>query len=79
MKASGVTILALEQTDTSIDYNKFKYKKPIAIVVGNEVNGMGDDVLKLCDASVEIPMHGIANSLNVTTAVGIVLYKAIKK
>lgn len=79
LKRKGISIIALEQTDMSIDYDKFNYKKPLAIVVGNEVDGVSDDVLKLCDAAVEIPMRGIANSLNVATATGIALYKAIER
>ncbi len=79
LKTEGIFIVALEQTDESKDYNKFKYNKPIAIVVGNEVEGIEDEVLKLCDDAIEIPMHGTANSLNVTTAVGVILYKTIEK
>ncbi len=79
LKKKNVSVVALEQTDESIDYNKFKYKKPIAIVVGNEVEGIGDGALALCDAYVDIPMHGVANSLNVATSAGIILYKAIEK
>jgi len=78
LKDKGISVVALEQTDKSLDYDKSEYKKPLAIVVGNEVEGVSDEVLTLCDASVEIPMQGIANSLNVATAVGIVLYRAIK-
>lgn len=77
LKKNGVKIVALEQTDKSIIYNEYKYEKPVSIVVGNEVDGVSNEVLKLCDASVEIPMYGIANSLNVATAVGIVLYRSI--
>lgn len=73
LKQKGVQIVALEQTDQSINYKEFKYQKPLAIVVGNEVEGIDENVLALCDAAIEIPMHGIANSLNITTATGIVL------
>lgn len=78
LKKRGIQIVALEQTDQSIDYRKFNYQKPVAVVVGNEVTGINDEVLALCDAVIEIPMHGIANSLNVTTSVGIVLFNLIK-
>jgi len=78
LKKRGIQIVALEQTDQSIDYRKFKYKKPVAIIVGNEVDGIGQDILDLCDSAIEIPMHGIANSLNVATAVGIVLFETIQ-
>jgi 23S rRNA (guanosine2251-2'-O)-methyltransferase len=77
LKRNGIQIVALEQTDASIDYRQFKYKKPCAIVLGNEVEGIDDDVLALCDGVIDIPMYGIANSLNVTTTAGIVLYYLI--
>jgi tRNA G18 (ribose-2'-O)-methylase SpoU len=77
LRKKGVQIVALEQTDDSIDYRKFKYTGPVAIVVGNEVDGVDQKVLDLCDKSIEIPMHGFANSLNVTTAVGVVLFNLI--
>lgn len=83
LKKQGVIIIALEQTDESLDYLKLDYKnptgKPIALIVGHETEGIDQEVLDLCHKSIEIPMHGIANSLNVATAVGIILYKATEK
>lgn len=78
LKNLRTQIIALEQTDQSIDYRKFDYKKPVAIIIGNEVNGINQEVLNLCDAAVEIPMQGIANSLNVATAAGIILFETIR-
>ncbi|MEI6144743.1 MAG: TrmH family RNA methyltransferase, partial [Candidatus Berkelbacteria bacterium] len=69
-----IQIIALEQTNVSINYKKFDFQKPVAIIVGHEVDGISDDLLQLCDGIVEIPMYGIANSLNVSTAAGIILY-----
>lgn len=77
LKNKGMQIIALEQTDTSKDYKDFDFQKPVAIILGHEVDGVSDDLLELCDASVEIPMHGIANSLNVATATGIILFHLI--
>jgi len=77
LKSEGVQIVALEQTDSSIHYKKAKYKRPVAIVVGHELKGVSRDVLELCDLSVEIPMYGRANSLNVATAAGIVLFEVL--
>jgi len=77
LKKQGVRIVCLEQTDKSINYKKEKYKAPIAIVVGHELNGVSKDVLALCDQCVEIPMYGLANSLNVATSAGIILYEAL--
>lgn len=78
LKQEGIQIVGLEQTDQFIDYRKFDYAKPVAIIIGNEVDGISQEILDLCDAVVEIPMQGIANSLNVATAAGIILFEAIQ-
>lgn len=77
LKSKKVQIVALEQTNQSVDYRQFNFKKPIAIIVGHETMGVDDKALGLCDASIEIPMYGVANSLNVATATGIILYQII--
>lgn len=79
LKQVGVQIVALEQTDKSVDFTKAKYKKPIAIVLGHEKNGVSKEVLELCDFSVEIPMLGHANSLNVATSAGVILYAVLNQ
>jgi len=79
LKKKEIQIVALEQTDTSVHYKKAKYKRPVAIVVGHELKGVSNDVLKLCDLCVEIPMYGRANSLNVATAAGILLFEILEK
>jgi len=79
LKSEGIQIIALEQTDKSVNFKKAKYKFPLAIVVGHELRGISSDVLKLCDISVEIPMYGKSNSLNVSTATGIVLYEVLSQ
>jgi len=79
LKKEGVQIVALEQTDKSVDFKKAKYKKPVAIVLGHEKNGVSKEVLELCDQTVEIPMLGRANSLNVATSAGIILYEILEK
>ncbi len=77
LKEQGVQIVALEQTDKSVDFQNAKYTKPIAIVLGHEKNGVSKEVLELCDQTVEIPMCGRANSLNVATSAGIILYAVL--
>lgn len=74
LKSRGVQVIALEQTTDSVDYRSFKYHKPTAIILGNEIDGVSDKILTECDGVVEIPMCGIANSLNVATATGIITY-----
>lgn len=54
--------------------NKFKESNGLALVVGNEVRGLSNQILKKCDKIIEIPMHGEKESLNVSVATGIALY-----
>jgi len=77
LKISGVKIIALEQSNQSQDFRTINYQKPLALVLGNEVLGINLKNLKLADQIIDIPMSGFANSLNVTTAAGIILYQLI--
>lgn len=77
LKDRGVQIVALEQTNVSINYKQFDFQKPVAVIVGHEIEGISDNLLNLSDAVVEIPMYGIANSLNVSVACGIILFHII--
>jgi tRNA G18 (ribose-2'-O)-methylase SpoU len=74
LKEKGYQIVFLEQTAKSVSYETFQPKVPICLVVGNEISGVADGLLQLCDASVEIDMVGLKNSLNVTVAFGVVAY-----
>ncbi len=76
---SNIQIVAIEQTDRSVPFDKFEYKLPICLVVGNETSGVSEEVLKLADAVVELPMFGVNISLNVMVSLGIVLYKVVEK
>jgi 23S rRNA (guanosine2251-2'-O)-methyltransferase len=74
LKDRGVQVVALEQTPTSHPYQSFSYQFPLAIVLGHEVDGVAPDVLANVDASVELPMYGRGNSLNVISSASILLY-----
>lgn len=76
---SNLQIIAIEQSKNSIQYNKFKYKLPVCLIVGNETNGVSKEALKVADAIVELPMFGVNKSLNVMVSLGIVLYEVIEK
>ena len=78
-KNQELRIVAIEQDSRSVPYDKFEYKFPIALVVGHETTGVGPEVLKLCDAVVELPMFGVNISLNVMVSLGIVLYEVVEK
>lgn len=77
LKKQGYTIYACEQTKDSIMYNKTKYKFPLAIVAGSEMNGIGESTLKLCDQVIEIPMYGVNVSLNVLVATSIIAFASL--
>lgn len=81
LKAQGYRIYAVEQVDTSIALNKLNINKKdkIAIILGNEVFGVSDEVLPLCDGAIEIPQTGTKHSLNVTIAGGIVIWELFQK
>jgi tRNA G18 (ribose-2'-O)-methylase SpoU len=73
LKERGYEIIALEQTDKSKDYRKVKYNFPLALVVGNEIDGVSKMALEKADLAVEISMEGRASSLNVANAFAIVI------
>ena len=81
LKSESYSILLVEQTDSSImlqDFDFAQYGK-IALFVGNEVFGISDELLPLCDAAIEIPQFGTKHSLNVAVATGISLWEAVKQ
>ncbi len=75
LSEEGFEILALEQSARSIDYKKCIPKKKTVLLVGNEVRGISPALLKLADTVLEIPMRGKKESLNVSVATGIVLFR----
>lgn len=74
LKDEGVHITAVEQSKNSIGYKEFENKEQTAFIFGNEVDGIPESVLKQCDSVVEIPMKGEKESLNVSVAVGVILF-----
>jgi len=79
LKKKGVTIVAVEIANDSVNYDEAKYNFPVCFVFGHEVYGISDEVMELVDMTVEIPMLGRANSLNIATSYGIIIYNALKK
>ncbi len=77
LKKDGFEVVGLEQTEKSIDYKKFKTNKPILFIVGSEVVGMDKKMIALCDKIVEIPMKGEKESLNVSVAFGVAIYRIL--
>jgi tRNA G18 (ribose-2'-O)-methylase SpoU len=73
-KALGTWIVAAEQTTASVQPEQLMPTFPACLVLGNERNGVSPEAIEVADATVAIPMLGMANSLNVATAAAILLY-----
>jgi tRNA G18 (ribose-2'-O)-methylase SpoU len=76
LKQNNTKVYLIEQTDSSMLLNQFQFpKEKTAIILGNEVFGVTEALLPLCDGAIEIPQHGTKHSLNVTIAAGIVIWE----
>ena len=75
LKATGVTVVAIEQAESSVSLFDFVPPENVAYIFGNEITGVTPDELALCDQIVEIPMLGEKESLNVSVTAGIVLFQ----
>ena len=81
LRADGYTVVAVEQTERSVKLNEFESRREAgdvparyALVFGNEVEGVQQEVVDECDFSLEIPQRGTKHSLNVSVSVGVVLW-----
>ncbi len=81
LKEQGYLIIAVEQTDTSISLDEYEpdKTKKTALIFGNEINGIDDEVLELCDFCIEIPQFGTKHSINISVSVGIILWDIVTK
>ena len=79
LKEKRTKIIALEQAENSVDYKKVKTTGDTIFVVGNEVDGIPENILSLADAIAEIPMRGIKESLNVSVAFGVALFRILNQ
>ena len=79
LKNEGYYTIALEQDTNSVDYKDVNIsgKQNVAFIVGHEVDGITQDIVALSDVIVEIPMRGTKESLNVTIAFGIGVYRIL--
>ena len=79
LKEKNYLVYSIEQAEQSIALDKFQSSsnKNIAVIFGNEVTGVQDAVMQICDGCLEIPQHGMKHSLNVSVAAGIVLWKLV--
>ena len=80
LKKNNYQIIGVEQVKESTMLNNFNIsKKPIAIIFGNEVDGVNNDVINLCNEIIEIPQFGTKHSLNISVSSGIVIWELWNK
>jgi 23S rRNA (guanosine2251-2'-O)-methyltransferase len=81
LKAENIEVLAVEQAENSTKLNMFYPKKSqkYAIVMGNEVKGVQQEVVNAADSCLEIPQLGTKHSLNISVTTGIVLWDLLQK
>lgn len=77
LKKEGFQIIAVEQSERAVDYRTVRLKDKAAIILGNEVDGVGANLLKFADMIAEIPLHGRKESLNVSVAAGVALFRMV--
>jgi tRNA G18 (ribose-2'-O)-methylase SpoU len=80
LKERGYKVLAIEQTEGSILLDAYEHNHiPTAFVFGNEVDGVSDEVIQVCDGVIEIPQWGMKHSLNISVAAAVVLWEFVRK
>ena len=79
LKKLGIEIVAVEDTDDSINYRDFKPKGPVCLVFGREYDGVSQGVLNQIDECIHLPLLGMANSINVSAAASVALYDVYSK
>ena len=81
LKSEGWTLVGVEQAENSTMLNGFEPEagRRYAFIFGNEVSGVAQEVMDLCDIALEIPQQGTKHSLNVSVSVGIVLWDAFRR
>jgi tRNA G18 (ribose-2'-O)-methylase SpoU len=79
-RAAGYKVYAVEQAHESIMLNEVNWNgEKVALVFGNEVAGVNDEVLAIADGCIEIPQWGSKHSLNISVSLGVVLWEMVRK
>ena len=81
LKTAGTTVLAIEQVESAVFLQDFKVEKDkkYALVFGNEVFGVAQEAVAICDGCIEIPQLGTKHSLNISVSAGIVVWDLFQK
>lgn len=79
LKARGYRLFAVEQVEGSVMLQDFEAKPELAVILGNEVEGVSDEALPFCDGAIEIPQEGTKHSLNVSVCSGIIMWDLFRQ
>jgi tRNA G18 (ribose-2'-O)-methylase SpoU len=81
IRSMDAELLCIEQSDSSLFLNNYipDTTKKCVLVFGNEVHGVSEAFIKICDACIEVPQWGMKHSLNVAVCAGIVLWEVVRK
>ena len=81
LRGRNYNVYAIEQVENSTHLHELEWMpgEPIAIVLGNEVTGVEQTTIGLCDGCIEIPQLGMKHSLNIATAAGVVLWELVSR
>jgi tRNA G18 (ribose-2'-O)-methylase SpoU len=79
IKEQNIPIYGVELTEDAKNFQKIDYPNELAILVGHEKKGVGEDILEQCDEKIYIPMRGLKESLNVANCTSIILYEITRE
>jgi tRNA G18 (ribose-2'-O)-methylase SpoU len=81
LKSRGYKIIAIEQATESISISEYFFSREnkYAVIFGNEINGVDQEIIDICDGCVEIPQFGTKHSLNISVSAGIIIWEILKK
>lgn len=79
LHGKGIRVLAAHPSQNAVDYREVNFTKPVAVMVGAELDGMSEEGLDLADETLVIPMAGMAKSLNVSVAMALILFEAFRQ
>jgi tRNA (guanosine-2'-O-)-methyltransferase len=79
LRKKGFKIAATYLSEEALPYTSVDYTQPLAVVFGNESEGISEEARNLADYKIRIPMFGMVQSLNLSVSVGIILYEALKQ
>ncbi len=79
LKQNNVEIVSVEVSSNSIDYRKYNPSKAVCLILGREFDGVSQELINLSDSVIHLPLLGMSNSINVSTAASVVMYDIYDK